>query len=455
MNMKYLPLFLLLFLAACGDGDNVSPTDPDEYKAGGSTTVYGVYSQVFQQPSANLDAQGIADHLLGDANFEAAFVTAPATIQGGLGPLFNQNSCAACHVRNGRAAFPESPDDPGGLLIRLSIPGENDKGEPLDVPGYGGQLQTKAVWGKVAEAQLDLNFTESLVQYLDKSEIRLRKPVFTLKNPYANLDPFTMTSARIAPPVIGLGLLEAIPEADLMAIADENDLDGDGISGRPNLVWDYTANRQAVGRFGWKAGQPSVLQQTAGAYNGDMGITNPIFSAENCLGQLQCDNLSDDPEIDWTTLKSAAFYTQSLAVPAPRQLEDAQVQQGRTLFREIQCAKCHVPSFTTGQHPEFDFLSNQKIFPYTDLLLHDMGEGLADNRPDHRASGQEWRTPPLWGIGLTYTVNGHTNFLHDGRARNLEEAILWHGGEAEQSKEAFRKLPASERAALVAFLNAL
>ncbi len=452
---NYLSIFFMLFLLACQDEDTPVLIAPEEYQPGGATTISGVYSQIFQQPSANLDAQGLTDHLRADADFEATFVTAPATVQGGLGPLFNQNSCGSCHIRNGRAAFPASGDDLGGLLIRLSVPGQNALGEPLEVPGFGGQLQTKAVWGKVPEARLSLSFLTSLEQYLDHTEVTLSKPVFALESPYTPFPANGLMSPRIAPPVFGLGLLEAISAADILANADENDTNGDGISGRPNYVWDYQSQQTAIGRFGWKAGQPNLLQQTAAAYNGDIGVTTPMFSLENCLGQPQCDPLTDDPEIDWTILKSATFYTQSLAVPAPRQLEDVQVNRGKQLFSKIGCANCHVPAFTTGQHSEFDFLSNQKIYPYSDLLLHDMGEGLADNRPDHLADGQEWRTPPLWGIGLTFTVSGHTHFLHDGRARNLEEAILWHGGEAKNAQQRFKQLSLEDRNALIAFLNAL
>ena len=323
------------------------------------------------------------------------------------------------------------------------------------MPGFGGQLQTKAVWGKIPEARLSLSFLTSLEQYLDHTEVTLRKPVFALENPYTPFPAEGLMSPRIAPPVFGLGLLEAISASDILVNADENDANGDGISGRPNYVWDYQSQQTALGRFGWKAGQPNLLQQTAAAYNGDIGVTTPMFSLENCLGQPQCDPLTDDPEIDWTILKSATFYTQSLAVPAPRHLEDAQVGRGKQLFSKIGCANCHVPAFTTGQHPEFDFLSNQKIYPYSDLLLHDMGAGLADNRPDHLADGQEWRTPPLWGIGLTFTVSGHTHFLHDGRAQNLEEAILWHGGESKNTQQQFKQLSLDDRNALIAFLNAL
>lgn len=444
-----------ILFAACKDDSGEAVVDEREYHAGGATTVFGEYSQIFQQPAANLTAAEIADHFKSDANFEAIFVTAPAAVQGGLGPLFNQSACASCHIRNGRAAFPVSPDDPGGLLFRLSVPGEGPLGEPLEVPGFGGQLQTKAVFGKQSEGKIDVQFVEELRQFLDGETVTLRKPVFALKNAYTDFPTAGMMSPRIAPPVFGLGLLEAIPEADILAHADESDANGDAISGKPNYVWDFDAQKTALGRFGWKASQPTLLQQAAAAYNGDMGVTTPLFPGENCAGQPQCDDLTDDPEVDFATLKSTAFYTQSLAVPAPRNLNDPVVQRGKKLFMQIKCGACHVPSFTTGMHPEFGFLSGQTIFPYTDLLLHDMGDGLADNRPDFRANGREWRTPPLWGIGLTQTVSGHTNFLHDGRARNLMEAILWHGGEAEQARQQVQQLSADDRAALLAFLQSL
>lgn len=455
MQQHHLILFLLVFLVACQGKDPVNTVPDADYQSGGATTATGFFSQAFQQPAANLDAAGIQDHKKGDANFEATYVTAPASVQGGLGPIFNQSSCASCHLRNGRAVFPESAGDLGGLLFRLSIPGENSRGEPLDVPGFGGQLQTKAVWGKQPEAQVTLDFIYSMVDFTDGNQANLRKPVFALKDPYLPFPQDGLISPRIAPPVIGLGLLEAISESDILANADENDSNGDGISGKPNLVWDYSRQEKVLGRFGWKAGQPTLLQQSAAAFNGDMGITSPVFPQENCAGQIQMDQETDDPEIDLSALQSAAFYCQSLAVPAFRDLDDPQVQQGRQLFADFQCASCHVPHYVTGAHPEFGFLSGQSIWPYTDLLLHDMGAGLSDNRPDHLAGAQEWRTPPLWGIGLTQIVSGNTSFLHDGRARNLTEAILWHGGEAEKAKEKFRTATKADREALLRFLNAL
>jgi CxxC motif-containing protein (DUF1111 family) len=272
------------------------------------------------------------------------------------------------------------------------------------------------------------------------------------------MHPATLFSARIAPPVIGLGLLEAIPEADLLAHADPEDADGDGISGRANRVWDRRNDTTAMGRFGWKAGQPSLRQQNAEAFANDMGLTSHLVPTDSCSpAQHDCLAMPNggDAEVSDSILDNVTFYTRNLAVPARRNVDDKQVLAGKSLFFQANCQGCHVAVFTTGAEAAEPELANQTIRPYTDLLLHDMGPGLADGRPEFLANGQEWRTPPLWGIGLTEAVNGHTQFLHDGRARNLMEAILWHEGEAAQSRDAVLAFDASQRAALLAFLNSL
>ena len=250
-------------------------------------------------------------------------------------------------------------------------------------------------------------------------------------------------------------MLEAVPDATILALADETDQNSDGISGKANLVWDVQKNGLSLGRFGWKANQPTLLQQVASAYNDDMGVTTSLLPRENSNGQLQHDGRNDDPELSNEILEAVTFYVQTLAVPARRDLDDPIVQRGEELFEVAGCSGCHIPTLRTGVLPDVPAVSNQTIHPYTDLLLHDMGPGLADNRPDFRASGSEWRTPPLWGIGLIKTVNGHTNLLHDGRARGILEAILWHGGEADASREAVQQMSTSERDALIAFLESL
>ncbi|MCC6727023.1 MAG: c-type cytochrome [Saprospiraceae bacterium] len=451
-------LCLLLVFLSCKNEDEPLPTISDEeIKAGGATTVFGTFSTLFEQPAANLNATEDSLHRAGNVAFEGTFVTAPAVVNPGLGPYFNHTSCAACHGKNGRSPFPDTGDDLGGLLLRISIPGAGSHGEPLAVPGYGGQLQQRAIYDTQPEAAVIFDFVETLRELSGGEQVMLRKPVFSLQNP--NNGPLPndlLISPRMAPPVIGLGLLEAIAESDILSFSDENDVDGDGISGKPNYAFDLQKQQIALGRFGWKAAQPSLYQQTAAAFVNDMGVTSPLFPAESCEGQPGCDDTADDPEITASTLLAAAFYSQSLGVPARRNVEAEQVRKGQVLFQKAGCDGCHRPSFTTAQHPEgHAFLSNQTIFPYTDLLLHDMGEGLADHRPDHLADGREWRTPPLWGIGLTPIISGHSDFLHDGRARSLLEAVLWHGGEAEASRQAVEQMSKKDRAALVAFLESL
>jgi CxxC motif-containing protein (DUF1111 family) len=274
-----------------------------------------------------------------------------------------------------------------------------------------------------------------------------------------------MMSPRIAPPMIGLGLIEAIAEAAIRANADPDDRDKDGISGRPNEVWSVADDHVTLGRFGWKAGAPSIRQQSAEAAAGDIGLSNPLApqAAGDCTGaQKVCldapngnSERSGGFEIGQELMDLVVFYTQNLAVPLRRGADKPEVLQGKALFNSLGCAACHRPSFTTGTVEGQPQLSNQKIWPYTDLLLHDMGEGLADNRPEGVADGREWRTAPLWGLGLTEIVSGHTFFLHDGRARNVEEAILWHGGEAQAARDGYAKLTKAERKALLAFVNSL
>ncbi len=455
MKIQYFYFILtLVFISSCNK-DNPILKEDEDINLGGETTINTSFIKIFQQPAPNLSATELDFHRKADIAFGDIFVTSPSTINPGLGPIFNQNSCESCHVSNGKSPFPLNPDDLRGLLMRVSLPGNDAIGEPNILPGFGRQLQTKAVFGKAPEGKMSWQEIEMVKNYLDGTSITLRQLKFNIENPYISLPPNIHFSARIAPAIIGLGLLEAIDENDILSFADPDDKNQDGISARPNYGWDYKAQKKTLGRFGWKAAQPNLLQQTAAAYNNDMGITSPYFSQESSYGQTQFDGNTDDPEISEETLKAATFYSQSLAVPKRRNWNDPTVKRGKILFSELNCSSCHRPKYITGQHPEFSFLSNQTIFPYTDLLLHDMGNELSDNRPDFDASGNEWRTPPLWGVGLTKTVGGHTNFLHDGRARSLEEAIMWHGGEAEKSKEDYRKLPKSDREAVVKFLESL
>jgi CxxC motif-containing protein (DUF1111 family) len=252
-----------------------------------------------------------------------------------------------------------------------------------------------------------------------------------------------------------MGLLALIPESSILANVDENDANQDGISGRANYVHDPYTQQRVLGRFGLKANNPSLLVQVAGAFHQDMGITSYVFPIESSAGQSQSDGLNDDPELADSLLNATTFYVQTLAVPARRDVTDATVMRGEQLFKQLNCAGCHTQTVYTGVDVRLPTLSNQRIHPYTDLLLHDLGADLADGRPDFLANGNEWRTPALWGIGLFEKTNGTPFYLHDGRARTLLEAVLWHAGEAQQSKDAVVKLSKSDRDAVITFLKSL
>lgn len=440
---------------SCKKAEPVKDEDRNEWYSGGKQTSFANGSGAFGQVFFGLSEDKETLHEFGDAAFGAIFNSDVTQRNHGLGPIFNNQSCASCHIADGRGRAPNAGESLSSLLIRISIPGQDAHGGPNPVPGFGGQLQQRGIFGVLAEAGVNVSYTETNYQFPDGENYSLREPKFDIVNPYTVLPGGVMTSPRMATPVFGLGLIEAIPEKNILAKADENDADGDGISGKPNYGYDVQSKSIKLGRFGWKAAQPTIIQQSAGAYVEDMGITNMIFQYESSLGQPQCNNSTNKYELGDSTLYAVAYYIKSLAVPGRRNADDADVKAGKKLFMNVGCAKCHTPMQQTATDVVFPELSNQTIYPYTDVLLHDMGAGLADNRPDYRASGTEWRTSPLWGIGLTNVVNNHNNFLHDGRARNLIEAIMWHGGEAEHTKNNFAALSKSDRDKLIKFLNSL
>jgi CxxC motif-containing protein (DUF1111 family) len=422
--------------------------------AGGATTVFDATAEAFGHAAPNLSAASLALHEEGDEAFEATFVAGVAEENGGLGPLFDNVSCEACHGGDGRGRPPMPGETFESLLFRASVRGRDAHGGPVGVPGFGGQLQLRAVYDFIPEVQAAVTYAESTSTFADGSSYSLRVPRYSFSSAYGALPAELRTSPRTAPMVFGLGLLEAIPDATLRALADPFDRDFDGISGRVNIAWDEVGQRYAIGRFGWKAAVPTLRHQVAGAYNGDMGITSSLFAAESCEEyRVGCER--HDIEVSDETLAAATFYVQTLGVPARRDVGDLRVRFGEALFSVAGCGGCHLPSIRTGELDGVPEVSQQTIHPYTDLLLHDMGPALADRRPDFGASGREWRTAPLWGIGLIETVNGHTNFMHDGRARSLLEAVLWHGGEAARSRDVVRRMSAAQRAALIKFLQSL
>jgi CxxC motif-containing protein (DUF1111 family) len=442
-----LLLALSLSLVACDKTPQFTEAEPGEALSAGSATVRKADQNAFSLPSANLSPSRRLDFSVGNSFFRNPWVSAPATTtaRDGLGPLFNTNACQNCHIKDGRG-HPPGPDAQSAvsMLIRLSIPAGSEHAEiiqrlgVLAEPTYGGQLQDMANPGVAPEGKVRVSYTTQQVSFTDGTQVELRKPNLKISQlGYGAMHPDTLFSARIAPPMIGLGLLEAIPEAAILANADPEDRNGDGISGRANQVWDREQQRTVLGRFGWKAGQPTLNQQNAEAFANDMGLTSSLVSQDNCTeAQLDCRHAphGGEPEVSDNILASVLFYTRNLGVPARRGADTPQVLAGKNLFHQAGCQGCHTPQFTTASDAAEPELANQLIRPY---------------------SGTEWRTPPLWGIGLTETVNGHTQFLHDGRARNLLEAILWHGGEAEAAKQQVLTFNADERSALLAFLNSL
>jgi CxxC motif-containing protein (DUF1111 family) len=425
-------------------------------------TTADVTRQAFGQPVGGLSPEQRQQFFTGNSFFNDNWVIAPSSTTGrdGLGPLFNMRSCSSCHMRDGRGELPEEGEALRTALVRLSIPGKSPEGGVVPEPTYGDQLQGLAVPKATAEGDAIVRFEKVVKKFADGTSIELRKPVISFRAlGYGPMNKDTMTSLRVAPANHGVGLLESIPEAGILAKADPDDKDGDGISGRANRVWDATAKTTRLGRFGWKANQPDVRQQVAGAFNGDIGITTAIFPKDtgSPAQEQKLSGLPNGgaPEVDAHKFNAVVLYSQALAVPEKRNQHDPIVKRGAELFTSANCSACHTPEWTTGTHTEVPQLSDQTIHPYTDLLLHDMGPELADGRPDFDATGTEWRTPPLWGMGLNKTVNGRVNFLHDGRARTVMEAIMWHGGEAEASRNAVQKMNASDRAALVAFLNSI
>lgn len=447
---------LLAVVAGCGGGDGDAG---DRALSGGEGgTVDDASRTAFALALKTLPSRDRRAFQVGNSFFNRNWVAAPASAaaRDGLGPTFNAQSCSSCHLHDGRGRPPAGTHDPErGLLLRLSV---GDPPRPVRL--YGSQLQDRAVAGVPAEGRIRIALTPVRGRYGDGTPFALLAPRYSVVDgAFGPLPRGTQVSPRVAPAVFGVGLLEAIPEATVLAHADPADRDGDGISGRANRVAGEGGGGGAValGRFGWKANVATVKQQNAGAFVGDIGITSPVFRAENCPpGQRACARSRDggEPEIDARKLDRVTFYTRTLAVPARRAVGTAPTDAGERRFAALGCGSCHLPELRTGAS-DVAGLRDQLLRPYTDLLLHDMGPGLADGRPDGLATGSEWRTAPLWGIGLVPVVNRHTRFLHDGRARSLEEAILWHGGEGRAARERFRMLGARERRELVAFLESL
>lgn len=465
--------------------------DPTEVKQGGDTGITITSSESYSKPSSNITASRKGNFFIGNAFFKQPWVVAPASTDSrdGLGALFNVAACQSCHIKDGRGHAPmNADDDADSLLIRLAMPAttpqqvealQQSQVEKVAHSIYGGQLQDRGVQGVPAEAKISVTWEDVPVTFVDGHTETLRRPNFQLKNPgYGDFDDELMVSPRVALPMIGLGLLEYIPVEAIKRQADVDDMNKDGISGKYNWVVDPQTGKQALGKFGWKAGQTKLITQNMSAFNEDMGLTSRIRPIESCTkNQPQCLNAptgADDQgdgkppvEVSDEVAKFVEFYTQNLAVPNRRKADDATVLAGKKRFYDIGCQDCHTPRYQLPQGNDGHLEQHgQVIYPYTDLLLHDMGEDLADRtiagklppkdaQVEYLATSYEWRTPALWGVGLAQTVDQQATFLHDGRARTLMEAVLWHGGEAQPHKEKVLKLDKKGREEFEAFLNSL
>ena len=444
--------------------------DPLGERTGGEGTVYANGHNAFSFPLATLSDEERTRFAVGNSFFRRNWVEAPSSTRArdGLGPHFIARSCGGCHVQDGRGAPPEdgSDEQPVALLFRLSVPGVGAHGGVAPEPTYGEQLNNAAIQNVRPEGHVDITRRPLPGAFADGTPYLLQAPVYAFTDlGYGPMRADVMVSPRIAPQLAGVGLLEAIPESAILANEARQAALPGPIKGKANHVWDAPSGAMRVGRFGWKANVASLAHQTAGAFVGDMGVTSSLFPTEDCTpAQSDCraaprGGEAGKPEIDDELFANVVFYQATLAPAARRDASDPQVREGQRLFFQAQCDTCHVPSYVTANRPSAALSSprveGQRIWPYTDLLLHDMGPALADHRPDFQAGGRQWKTPPLWGIGLIPEVNGHQRLLHDGRADGVLEAILWHGGEAEDSKRKVLQLDRAQREALVKFVESL
>jgi CxxC motif-containing protein (DUF1111 family) len=495
--MKKVSTLFFWVLTGCGPFsepmDYTSHTAPKYNEAeaypGGETSVSAYPFASLEKPAANIDDELRPDFHAGKALARQPWIKAPTATDArdGLGPVFNARTCLTCHIKGGKGNIPQDNDSPiTTTLVRLSQATFNPdtSTEVLLKQGlvphevYGDQIQNQSTSlahhlrnNKSAqhlthdvspEAYLYVQWHFSKFIFPDGREVDLRKPTIDFRYlGYGPLGDDTLISIRMAPSIHGMGLLELILQQDIDALADEHDQNQDGISGRVNQVWDVQTQSLQPGRFGLKSNKPTLAMIVAGAFANDLGISNPLFPDQPCTNQQPtCQqqitgNNAEGFELPQHLLDLVVDFNRNLAPIKRDNADNKKILQGRELFYQTGCNGCHQPRFVTGESEKFTHLSKQEIWPYTDLLLHDMGESLADNRPEFLANGQEWRTAPLWNLGDQVDVNGSNVLLHDGRARNVEEAILWHGGEAKNAKDKFVNLPITQREALMQFVYSL
>ena len=416
--------------------------------------------EAFAQPIPGLSDNEREQFFQGRTLVRQSWVVAPSRDDqvDGLGPLYNRLACVSCHPRNGRGRPPESENERMlSMLVRLSVPGHDDHGGPKPHPAYGGQLNEEGIPGVPGEGRAVVKWRQvATVTLAGGEKVSLRRPRIEFRELAYGPIAGVLTSPRVGEQMVGMGLLDAVSAATLEAMAKE--AKPDGVKGRVNQVWNPQTQRIEAGRFGYKANMPTLRAQAAGAFNGDMGITSPLFPEENCTPvQKACRQAPNggSPELSAAQLDAVEFYLAHLELPPRGNADDATVRRGEARFAEIGCASCHRGELKTAADARLPRLAGQTIHAYTDLLIHDMGEGLSDHRPDYLAGGREWRTAPLWGLGRTAAVSESTYYLHDGRARSLTEAIVWHSGEAKAARDRYVALSKQDRKALAAFLGSL
>ena len=414
------------------------------------------------KPVNNLTDEDYDKFMLGKSFFTIPWVEAPSvtTARDGLGPLFNANSCISCHPSNGRGVlFNKDGFVSRSLIAKLSIKSNDLKEhkESLKYKGfvpngiYGEQLSINAIHGIDFEGKIKVDFEELDITFPDGEKQVLLKPKYSLENlNYGVISNDTNISYRLASTLNGVGLIELILDNDILKNVDENDSNRDGISGKANYVYSNITKKEELGKYTWKAGVYSLKEQIASAAHNDMGLTTSIFPYENCTSvQKECNNAPkarNKIDLPDERLDAITFYLKNLKAYSPKITNE--YKEGLEIFEQISCAKCHISSFETKK--------GFKVYPYSDFLLHDMGEELSDGKVEFMALAQEWRTAPLWGLALHEKINKEKpRLLHDGRARSFQEAILWHGGEALNSKENYMNLPKEKREKLLKFLEEL
>ena len=420
----------------------------------------GDQALAYSRPLAHLDSHELASFAAGKAEFAIRWVPPfLGTGQWGRGPQSNAASCLECHPRNGRGRAPDDADEAlHSMVIRVAVTGSDEAGRARPHPAYGTHLNHHGILGKlIEEGDFRVGYRYRKVALADGVAVQLREPMVSIKALwYGPLGPDAIVSPRIAQPVFGLGLLEAVPEAALHDIAARQQ--STGFNGRVNRVRDELTGELAAGRFGHKAAHPNLAQQVAAAFLEEIGVTSPYFPSDQCPPiQRECDAVErlSGYEAGHRQIDAITAYLSMLAPPAPRDQDERSLARGRELFDRAHCSVCHLPQLPVPSGTQAGRPDATTIRPYTDLLLHDMGQGLADGLREFDAGGRDWRTAPLWGLGLRQQVNGNDGLLHDGRARSVTEAILWHGGEAEPAREAFRNMNGAERRALLDFVDSL